>query len=144
MFKAEKIRELCKVRGFTLSKLAGEIGISNQGIQSMLKNNVTTIATLEKICNVLDVTPNYFFEYESDKPRESHLNLGTINTQYAAGSIRDSSMNVVSEPQHLPNSSNEIESLKKEIDYLRQQLIDKEQLIAMQKEFIENLKRQVK
>ena len=143
MFKAEKIRELCKEKGLTLSGLADKVGISNTGLHSIFKNNVTTIATLEKICNVLGVSPNYFFEYDEQTASSSdvHLNMGNGIIQHSAGNIRSNNKVVA-----YANSteSDELNSLKTENEHLKQKLVDKEAIIAMQNDFIQNLKRQIR
>jgi transcriptional regulator with XRE-family HTH domain len=55
------IRDLCKKRGITLSKLAQDLGISFSGLQGIIANNSTKIETLEKIADYLQVPVSYFF-----------------------------------------------------------------------------------
>jgi len=54
-------------------------------------------------------------------------------------------MSIVSEKNsgYLSND-NRVKELLNENEHLKQKLIDKEQFIAMQQDFIENLKRQIK
>lgn len=56
---------MCKEHGLSIKDLAIKIGISNPSLYGCLKNNSITISVLEKICEALDVTPNYFFEVDT-------------------------------------------------------------------------------
>ena len=146
IFKADKIKELCKEKGISIIELAARIDVSKQALYSNLKNNSTTILTLEKICNALGVSPNYFFDYDTKNPTSNSINLnyGSGIAQYSAGNIR-TNQTVVSETKAASDAQSlELENLRKELGYLQKQIIDKDEMIATQKEFIENLKRQIK
>lgn len=49
-----KIKQLCKERGITQKELASNIGVSPVGLAKAIGGN-TTIGTLEKIAEALDV-----------------------------------------------------------------------------------------
>ena len=56
------IRDLCRQKKITLKELSKTIGITEHGLQSILRTNTTKIDTLEKIASALDVSPNMFFD----------------------------------------------------------------------------------
>ena len=146
IFKADKIKELCREKGISIIELAAKIEVSKQALYSNLKNNSTTILTLEKICNALGVSPNYFFDYETNIPTSGNVNFNSDSgiVQYSAGNIR-TKQTVVSENKAAFDAQRlELENLRKELGYLQKQIIDKDEMIGTQKEFIENLKKQIK
>lgn len=64
------IRTLAKERRMSLKTLAQNVGISENGIHAILKNNITTSDTLERISQVLGVSPAVFF----DVPQQGSAN----------------------------------------------------------------------
>jgi transcriptional regulator with XRE-family HTH domain len=56
-----KIRDRANEKKMTLKELASGIGITEHGLQRIIKENTTKIDTLEKISNLLDVPISYFF-----------------------------------------------------------------------------------
>jgi transcriptional regulator with XRE-family HTH domain len=61
LFNSQKIKELCKKNNMTLKELSEKIGLSQTGLQGIFKNNSTSIETLQKICQVFNVSVEYFF-----------------------------------------------------------------------------------
>lgn len=57
-----KIREIAKRKGITLISLAKAVGISEQGLQLILRKNVTSTDTLELIAAHLNVPVSTFFD----------------------------------------------------------------------------------
>jgi transcriptional regulator with XRE-family HTH domain len=57
----EIIKELAKQKGLSIKKLGDEIGMSDSGLYTAFINNTLKIDTLEKIAEVLGVSPSYFF-----------------------------------------------------------------------------------
>jgi transcriptional regulator with XRE-family HTH domain len=55
------IRELSQNKGITLRDIAAKVGISEDGLQKMIKNGRTNTETLEKIAGVLDVPIGIFW-----------------------------------------------------------------------------------
>lgn len=64
MANLQKIRDLCNTHKLSLKELSEKIGLTQTGLQNVLKNNSTSIETLEKIASVLHVPVSYFFEEE--------------------------------------------------------------------------------
>ncbi|MCQ2250278.1 MAG: helix-turn-helix transcriptional regulator [Bacteroidales bacterium] len=61
MVNLSLIKDLCKQKGISLKKLADDIGISQTGLTSAIKNNGTTLETLDKIAKYLNVSVGVFF-----------------------------------------------------------------------------------
>lgn len=55
------IRDLCKQKSITLKTLADDLNISQTGLSGMLKNNSTTLETLEKISKYFGVSVGVFY-----------------------------------------------------------------------------------
>lgn len=69
-----KIKEILKEEGLTIRYLANELGMSEQGLQKLIRENSTKIETLESISKILKVSICVFFdncEETSPKPSPS-------------------------------------------------------------------------
>ncbi len=64
------IKDLCKNRGITLNELSIRSGVSYQGLLRILRTNNTTIESLEKIAQVLKVSPVAFFGERNENETE--------------------------------------------------------------------------
>lgn len=58
------IREICQEKNISLKELSTRVGITQHGLQLILKNNTTKIETLEKIAKILEVNILAFIDYE--------------------------------------------------------------------------------
>jgi len=56
------IKELSSKHGTSLKALAKQVGISEVGLQRIIKKNTTSVGTLEKIADILDVPVSVFFK----------------------------------------------------------------------------------
>lgn len=58
-----RILELCHVRGITINKLATLSGVTQSTINNITsgRNNSTTIATIKKLCDGLEISVVDFF-----------------------------------------------------------------------------------
>lgn len=65
MSVALKIKQIAKERGYTMVQVAEKLGVNPVSLSSAINGN-PTVATLEKIANVLGVDIANFFE-KSDK-----------------------------------------------------------------------------
>ncbi|MBL7105683.1 MAG: helix-turn-helix transcriptional regulator [Bacteroidales bacterium] len=65
------IRNICKVRNISLTELSTKIEMTPHALQRMFKTNSTKVDTLEKIADVLEVSPDIFF-----RPPSSYILLG--------------------------------------------------------------------
>ena len=65
MANLQKIKSILKEKGLTIRYLAGELGISEQGLQKLIRENSTKIETLEAIANILEVSISIFFDKDT-------------------------------------------------------------------------------
>ena len=61
-----RIIELCTINGITINKLSIICGITQSTLNNIIskRNNTTTISTLKKICDGLEITVQDFFSSE--------------------------------------------------------------------------------
>ena len=59
----ERIAELCEEKHITINKLANISGITQSTLNNIMsgRNNSTTISTIQKICDGLEITVTDFF-----------------------------------------------------------------------------------
>lgn len=59
-----RIEELCRNRGITLNRLATLSGLTQSTINNITsgRNHSTTVSTIKKICDGLDITLREFFD----------------------------------------------------------------------------------
>lgn len=60
----ERIAELCEEKHITINKLANISGITQFTLNNIMsgRNNSTTISTIQKICDGLEITVTDFFD----------------------------------------------------------------------------------
>ena len=60
----ERIAELCEEKHITINKLAHISGITQSTLNNIMsgRNNSTTISTIQKICDGLEITVTDFFD----------------------------------------------------------------------------------
>ncbi|MBO5517873.1 MAG: helix-turn-helix transcriptional regulator [Firmicutes bacterium] len=60
----ERIIDLCNSRGITINRLSILCGITQSTLNNIVsgRNNSTTIATIKKICDGLDISLKEFFD----------------------------------------------------------------------------------
>ena len=60
----ERIAELCEEKHITINKLANISGITPSTLNNIMsgRNNSTTISTIQKICDGLEITVTDFFD----------------------------------------------------------------------------------
>ena len=59
-----RLFELCKERSITINKLASISGVTQSTLNNIIsgRNNSTTISTIKKLCDGLDITIVEFFD----------------------------------------------------------------------------------
>lgn len=65
-----KIKDLAKERKIPLKALAEKIGMTPEALSTMMRNGTTNTRTLEKISEILSVSPSVFFEDDNNKGTE--------------------------------------------------------------------------
>ena len=118
-----KIKTLASERKITLKELCLKIDISEQGLHKMVGNNSIKVSYLEKIAEVLEVPISYFFEEES-------VNISNNRNTIIGNKNQNINNNVLAD---IEKFKAEIEALQKEIDYLKIQIQDKEEIINLLK-----------
>ncbi len=60
----ERIAELCEEKHITINKMANISGITQSTLNNIMsgRNNSTTISTIQKICDGLEITVTDFFD----------------------------------------------------------------------------------
>ena len=71
----QRIIELCKAQEITINKLAVISGITQSTLNNIVsgRNNSTTIATIKKICDGLEISLLDFFDSDLFKNLEQEL-----------------------------------------------------------------------
>jgi DNA-binding Xre family transcriptional regulator len=85
MVNLMQIRTLAVQKKITIRQLAKEVGITEQGLQSIIRNNTTTTDNLEKISKVLLVPVSTFFE-------ETESIVSNKNVNYSSKRNNDSTI----------------------------------------------------
>ncbi len=73
------LKDLCKEKGITLTKLATEIGMAQSAISESIKRNNLTLANLDKIAKYLNVPVGLFFGEDN----KSEKILAILNKAFA-------------------------------------------------------------
>ena len=70
-----RILELCQGRGITINKLGTLSGVTQSTINNITsgRNNSTTIATIKKLCDGLEITISEFFDADVFKVLEQEI-----------------------------------------------------------------------
>ena len=70
-----RILDLCQEKGITINKLSTSSGITQSTINNIVsgRNNITTISTIKKICDGLEITITEFFNSELFKNLEQEI-----------------------------------------------------------------------
>lgn len=108
-----ELKDIAKLKNILLKDLATEIGVSRQGLQKMIDNETIELRLVKKMSELLNISPAKFFE------------IGTYGLNITTGHVQNGNGNKMI----LENKDREIEMLKK-------QLADKEEIIELLKEKI--------
>lgn len=59
----DRILALCQQRGISVNKLCNMSGVTQSTVNNIInrKNNITTVSTIKKLCDGLDITLGEFF-----------------------------------------------------------------------------------
>lgn len=101
------LRQIAKLKNILIKDLATEMGVTRQGLQKMIENETIELRLIKKMCEILNISASKFFELGS-----YGLNVNTGNA---------------------PQFSNkmELDSKDKEIEYLKQMLSAKDEIIEL-------------
>lgn len=62
MANLQKIKVIASAKKIPLKKIADEIGVTPTGLSKIIRDNTTTIRTVERIAAILGVSPAVFFD----------------------------------------------------------------------------------
>lgn len=157
MANLQKIKSILKEKGLTIRYLAGELGISEQGLQKLIRENSTKIETLEAIANILEVSISVFFDNDTSTGLNNNYNGSGVQT-IAGGNIGNGSVHITmpeSGTQKIIDPSGKIEiqrtdstksedtkeaELSKEIELMKQRVALMEDNMKMKDELIASLR----
>ncbi len=112
-----ELKQIAKRKNILIKDLAKETGITRQGLQKVMDNETIELKLVKRICEKLDISPAKFFD------------TGTF------GLILNNGVNQV-----VGNGNKMIiENKDKEIEMLRQQIADKEEIIKLLKNLNQKL-----
>ena len=71
----QRILELCAQREITVNRLATLSGVTQSTVNNIIsgRNNSTTVATIKKLCDGLDITLRDFFDSEAFDSLEQEI-----------------------------------------------------------------------
>lgn len=87
MVNLSKIKELAKDEGITIKSLAIQVGVTEQGLHKMIKDNSASVETLDRISAVLGVNPSIFFENSNDVELANDITQTGISAEDANNSL---------------------------------------------------------
>lgn len=70
MLNMLKVKELCSEKKIPMIRVAEQLGLTQQSMSKMLRENSTKISTLEKIAEILGVPVGYFFDDYDKKKKD--------------------------------------------------------------------------
>lgn len=103
----KELREIMNEKNISLEDLIGYVPITRAGLHRAVDNQTIKLRDLKRVCDFMRITPALFFE------------PGTYHTQHKPPATELSS---------------ETEYLHKEIEYLKEQLRDKNEIIELLRE----------
>lgn len=119
-----KIENLRTIKKISQTDFAKKIGMTQTGYSQMIKNNDLKVSTLQKIAEILEKPVSYFFD-----EKEQYTSDYSGNKLIATGNGK----NHVEINNSLKECEKENEYLKKEIEHLKNKIIDKEEIINLLK-----------
>lgn len=93
MANFQLIKTIAREKGVTLAEVSTQVGITQQGLSKIIRDNISRTDTIEKIANVLGVSVSVFFE---DNAKQSSNAIG-------AGALSIAGDNNITVPEKLLN-----------------------------------------
>lgn len=76
-----EISDICADKRITVTKLASESGMTLHGLKSAIQNETVQSRVILSICNLLSITPNQFYNWDSDRATFNTTQVGVLNNQ---------------------------------------------------------------
>lgn len=109
-----ELKEIAKIKNILVKDLATEIGVTRQGLQKMIDNETIELRLVKKICELLNISPSKFFE------------IGNYGLNISTGHVQSGNGNKMI-----------LENKDREIEMLREQIADKNEIIRMLREMLD-------
>lgn len=77
----DELTDLCELRHRTLISLAKELDFTMDGLRTSMRNQTLPIKKLEKLCNILNISPNEFFRWKDTSNNVTMFQNGIGNAQ---------------------------------------------------------------
>ena len=116
----KRFNQYAELKGLNRAMIAKDTGIANQSVSNiLLSNNIPNLVFITKILGFYkDLSPDWLILGEGEMIRVQDPDAPQTNKSY---------------PISLTEALHQIELLKKDVDYLKKQVADKEALIAAMK-----------
>ena len=123
--KYNKLKLAIKEKGYSISKLAQEIGLTEAGFHQAIKNNTLKVRDLENIAILLDLPIASFFDESNIVLQNGNINLNGKNSGIIS----------ISDAKHeIDALHKEVYGLKEVISGMKRELELKDQIIELMKE----------
>lgn len=76
-----EITDLCADKRITFASLAKSAGMTPHGLKYAIQKKTLQSCVISTICNILNITPNKFFNWESDSSTFTTTQVGVMNNQ---------------------------------------------------------------
>lgn len=114
MANLQKIKQLAYIRGLQLKDVANACGISPSALTAMIKSGTTTVQTLERIAEFLNVPVSVFFD-DTDTPSVSFTGSGNNTAVHGTVTIGDTRLAIETLREQLHVKDEQIMELIKRI-----------------------------
>lgn len=128
MANLQKIKELSRKKNISLKSIAEQIGVSEQGIHKMIREETMSAVVLEKITRILNVSVCMFFD-----PDVQCTNFEQYNAN-AERSIAAKKIGKVDQRDMLPKKNDNQSDLEEQVIKLQRELLEaKDEIINLMK-----------
>ncbi len=128
MANLQKIKALSKAKNIPLKTIAEQVGISEQGIHKMIREETMSAVILEQIACILKVNVCVFFNRERVCEYYEQYNA---NAERAIAAKR---IGKIDQRNMLPKSSNDQSDLEAQVIKLQRELLEaKDEIISLMK-----------
>lgn len=129
MANLQKIKELSRKKNISLKSIAEQIGVSEQGIHKMIREETMSAVVLERITRILNVSVCMFFD-----PDVQCTNFEQYNAN-AERSIAAKKIGKVDQRDMLPKKTDNQSDLEEQVIKLQRELLEaKDEIINLMKE----------
>lgn len=129
MANLQKIKELSRKKNISLKSIAEQIGVSEQGIHKMIREETMSAVVLEKITRILNVSVCMFFD-----PDVQCTNFEQYNAN-AERSIAAKKIGKVDQRDMLSKKTDSQSDLEEQVIKLQRELLEaKDEIISLMKE----------